>query len=92
MAMGACIAEPCGLETTFERSRAHARAVERKLLTTEMARKTHSDLEAMLDAEARNWARLMFEELLERRAQVEERRRVTGADGAERTRVRANAR
>jgi hypothetical protein len=90
--MGACIAEPCGLGTTFERSRAHARAVESKLLTTEMARKTHSDLEAMLDAEGRNWARLMFEELLERRAQVEERRKVTGADGAQRTRVRASER
>jgi hypothetical protein len=35
---------------------------------------------------------LLLEELLERRAQVEERRNVAGADGTERTCVRASER
>jgi len=90
--MTALIAEPRGLETPFDRSRAHVRAVESKLLAVDMMGKTHSELEAILASEGREWVRLLLEEVLDRRAQLEERREVTGADGVERTRVRASER
>jgi len=42
---------------SFERSRTHAREVEGKLGSDEMIRKTHSELEDMLEGSAREWAR-----------------------------------
>jgi hypothetical protein len=50
------------------------------LCSDDMMRKTHSDLEAMLDGAGREWARLMLEENLRLRAEVERRIKVVGAD------------
>jgi len=41
-----------------------------------MMGKTHSELEAILASEGREWVRLLLEEVLDRRAQLEERREV----------------
>jgi len=49
-----------------------------------MARKPHSDVEEMLAASGREWARLMYEEHLSMRSQLEQRREVTGAEGKRR--------
>ncbi len=90
--MSAAIATPERHELTFERSRAHVRAVESRMRGSDMTRMTHSELENALLGEGREWVRLLLEEVLARRAQVEERCRVVGADGAERTRQRASER
>jgi hypothetical protein len=72
-------------------SRAHAAKVEGSL-EGEMIRKPHSDVEEMLEQRGREWARLMFEEHLALRAQLEKRAEVTGADGKRRRFVRASER
>src|SRR5580698_10301908 len=76
----------------FGRSRAHAAEVERTLGGAEMIRKPHSDVEEFLDAKSREWARLMYEEHLALRAELERRTEVVGADGKRRTSVRASGR
>lgn len=78
-------------EPTFARARAHAAKVE-AMLTSEMIRKPHSDLEAMLDEQGKEWARLMLEENLRLRAQIERKTAVVGADGVERTSTRDSER
>lgn len=78
--------------TPFARARMHADRVEATMRSTEMTRKPHSDLEALCDAEGREWARLMLEDHLALRAELEQRVEVTGADGAERTTVRDSER
>lgn len=72
-------------EVTFARARAHAAKAESMLASTEMIRKPHSDLEQMLDEQGREWARLMLEEHLALRAQLEKKVEVTDAEGVERT-------
>jgi hypothetical protein len=79
-------------ETPFVRARAHAAKVEGMLSSDEMIRKTHSDLEAMLDGAGKEWARLMLEENLRLRAQVERETPVVGADGVARRSSRASER
>ena len=64
--------------------RTHAAAVEGKLRATEMIRAPHTDVEALCDAQGKEWARLMLEEHLALRASVEKRVEVTGVDGVER--------
>jgi hypothetical protein len=76
----------------FARARMHASRVEATLSSAEMTRKPHSDLEAICDAEGREWARLMLEDHLALRAELEKRVEVTGADGVERTAVRDSER
>jgi hypothetical protein len=49
-----------------------------------MIRAPHTDVEALCDAQGKEWARLMLEEHLALRASVEKRVEVTGADGVER--------
>ena len=71
-------------DVPFARSRAHAAVVESKLQATEMIRAPHTDVEALCDAQGKEWARLMLEEHLALRASVEKRVEVTGADGVER--------
>jgi hypothetical protein len=80
------------MEVPFARARAHAAKVEGMLSSDAMIRNRHSDLEAMLDAQGKEWARLMLEENLRLRAEVERRREVVGADGVERRRVRTSER
>ena len=77
---------------SFERSRAHARKVEGMLGSDEMIRKTHSELEEMLEGRAREWARLMLEEVLEWRAYVERKIAVEGVDNLPRRYARPSSR
>ncbi len=86
--MGAALVEVELAGPMFARARAHAARVEGMLTSDDMVRKEHSELEEMLHAQGREWARLMLEENLRLRAQLEQRRDVTGADGVERTTVR----
>lgn len=76
----------------FERPRMHAARLEATLSGVEMTKKTHSDLEALCDAEGREWARLMLEDHLKLRASLEQRVEVTGADGVERGAVKNSER
>lgn len=69
------------VEVPFARARAHAASVEGMLSSDDMMRKSHSDLEAMLHGQGREWARLMLEENLRLRAQLEQETQVVGADG-----------
>jgi hypothetical protein len=79
-------------DVPFARSRTHAAAVEGRLSATEMIRAPHTDVEALCDAQGKEWARLMLEEHLALRASVEKRVEVTGADGVERRSSRASER
>lgn len=79
-------------EATFAKARAHATRVEDMLSGGEMIRKSHSDLEQMLDEQGREWARLLLEEHLGLRAALEKKVEVTGAEGAERTSARDSER
>lgn len=76
----------------FAQARAHAASVEGMLMSEEMSRKTHSELESTLEGKGKEWARLMLEENLRLRAEAERRTAVTGADGTKRTSVRASER
>ena len=80
------------VETPFARARAHAAKVEGILTSEEMIRKSPSDLEEMLVGQGREWARLMLEENLRLRAQLERETAVVGADGVERGSSRASER
>jgi hypothetical protein len=79
-------------ESVFVRSRAHACEVEGTIAGAEMIRKSHSDVEDFLDAKGREWARLMYEEHLALRAQLEQRTEVVGADGTRRGTARDSER
>ncbi len=79
-------------DVPFAGARAHAAKVEGMLMSEPMIRKRHSDLEEMLAGQGQEWARLMLEENLRLRAQLEEKREVVGADGVERTSVRDSER
>lgn len=84
-----------GIEATeapFVRAREHAGKVEAIVASDEMIRKPHSDLEAMLDGAGKEWARLMLEENLRLRAQLERKTTVVGAEGVERESTRASER
>lgn len=91
--MSAAHADPIEAgERPFALPRAHAARLEGILTSDEMIRKPHSDLEAMLEGEGREWARLMLEENLRLRAQVERRSEVVGADGVARDYARDSER
>ena len=91
--MSAAHSDPIAtVETPFARARAHAAKVEGILTSEEMSRKTHSELEEMLDGQGKEWARLMLEENLRLRAEVERRDAVVGADGVTRKSARASVR
>jgi hypothetical protein len=79
-------------EVPFVRARTHARRVEGMLSASEMIRAPHSEVEALCDAEGREWARLMLEEHLAMRAALEMRVEVTGADGVTRRSARDSER
>jgi len=57
-----------------------------------MIRKSHSELEAMLDGAGKEWARRMLEENLRLRAQLERKAEVVGASGVERGSTRDSER
>ena len=80
------------VETPFASARAHAVKVESMLTSDEMIRKRHSDLEAILDAQGKEWARRMLEENLRLRAQLERETAVVGADGVARETTRESER
>ncbi len=83
--MSAVQVEPLDVfEVPFSRSRTHAAAVEGMLSATEMIRAPHTDIEALRDAQGREWSRLMLEEHLALRASREKKVDVTGVDGVER--------
>lgn len=76
----------------FAQARMHAGRLEATLSSVEMTKKTHSDLEALCDAEGREWARLMLEDHLRLRALLEQQVEVIGADGVERSATRDSER
>jgi len=76
----------------FARARAHAEEAESMLSSTAMTRKPHSEVEELLDAQGREWARLMYEEHLALRAELEMRVEVVGSDGVERGSARHSER
>jgi hypothetical protein len=80
------------IEFTFADSRAHASRVEAMVSSDEMIRKPHFDVEAMLVAQGREWARLMYDEHMRMRGMLERRTEVVGADGVERDRARDSER
>lgn len=79
-------------EVPFARARAHAASVEATLSGTEMSRARHSDVEDLIDAKSREWARLMLEEHLALRAQLEKRVEVVDAAGEGRDSARDSGR
>jgi len=79
-------------ETLFARARAHAATVEGILVSDEMVRKPHSELEAMLEGKGREWARLMLEDNLRLRAQLERETPVVDVHGVPRKSVRDSER
>ena len=91
--MSVAHAEPIeATATMFARARTHAAKVEAMLTSEQMIRKPHSDLEAMLDGAGKEWARLMLQENLRLRAQLERKTEVVGADGVERVSARDSER
>jgi hypothetical protein len=82
------------IETTerFAMARAHAGRVEATLSGDAMKRTPHSEVEALCEAQGREWARLMLEEHVALRGAAERRVEVTGSDGADRTSVRDSER
>jgi hypothetical protein len=91
--MSAVHASPIeSVESPFARARAQASKVEGILVSEAMIRKPHSDLEAMLDGAGKEWARLMLEDNLRLRAQLERQTTVVGADGVERASARDSER
>lgn len=90
--MGAALVEVEAWEPLFTKARAHAAKIEGMLVSDDMVRKEHSEIEEMLHAQGREWARLMFEENARLRTQLEQRTAVVGADGVDRTLVRDSER
>jgi hypothetical protein len=76
----------------FARARTHAGRTEGMLSSTDMIRAPHSEVEALCDAQGREWARLMLEEHLALRAELEKPVEVTGADGIAREAARDSER
>ena len=79
-------------DTPFARARVHTERLADTLSSAEMTRKPHSDLEALVDAQGREWARLMLEDHFTLRAQLEKPVEVVGADGVERAATRDSER
>ena len=91
--MSAVRADPIdSVEMPFARSRAHAAKVEAMLASDKMSRKSHSELESMLAGQGQEWARLMLEENLRLRAQLERGTAVVGAEGVARKSARDSER
>ena len=91
--MSAAKANPIeSAETPFSRTRAHAAGVETTLSSTEMTRARHSDVEDLIEAQGREWARLMLEEHLALRAALEKPVEVSDAEGVERGSARESER
>jgi hypothetical protein len=63
-------------ETPFVRARAHVARVGCIFASDAMKRTTHSELEEMLDGHGKEWARLMLDEILRLRAEVERKNAV----------------
>ena len=80
------------VEAPFSRARSHALAAEVALSSIEMIRKRHSDVEDMIEAQGREWARLMLDEHMALRAALEKRVKVSDAEGVERSSARASER
>lgn len=76
----------------FGAARRYSLEVEGKLSGNDMARKTHEELEGFVADAGREWARLMLQEHLDLRAELERRVHVEGADGVERRSVRQSNR
>lgn len=78
--------------TSFESARAHGVEVERTLRGREMLQAEHATVEAFIEKQGREWARLMLEAQFALRAELEQRIEVVGADGAERSSARSTER
>lgn len=76
----------------FANARSHAAGMEATLSSDEMIRKPHTDVEDLCAEQGREWARLMLQEHMRLRAQLERRVDVHGADGVERRGVRDSER
>lgn len=77
---------------TFERARTHGVEVERTLRGKEMLRAEHAEVEAFIEKQGREWARLMLEAQFALRAELEQRVEVVGVNGVERSSARRTER
>lgn len=83
--MSAAYAEPIhDDQPPFARARAFGDGVEQKLRGDKVLRTEHAEVEAFVEQQGREWARLIFEAQFDLRAQLERRVEVV-ADGVERT-------
>jgi hypothetical protein len=80
--------EPC----TFARAHAHSQEVERALRAKQMLWAEHAEVEIFVEKQGREWARLMLEGHFALRAELEQRVKVVGADGGERSSARSTGR
>jgi hypothetical protein len=80
------------VDVPFAQAREHAGRLEAILTGDEMIRAPHDEIEALCEAQGREWTRLMLEEHMALRAQMEKRVEVTGADGIERPLARQSER
>lgn len=72
----------------FARAHAHSEEVEKTIRAKEMLRAEHAEVERFVEKQGREWARLMLEAQFALRAELEERVKVFGADGTERSSAR----
>jgi len=79
-------------ELPFAKAREHATWVEEMMGSDDMLRATHSELEQFVTEQSREWGRRLYQENLELRAMLEERRQVVDASGAGRKVVRHSSR
>src|SRR5690606_27641538 len=76
----------------FSAARSYSLEIEGRLLSDDMARKNHEELEEFASEAGREWARRMLQEHLDLRAEVERRVHVEGSDGVERGSIRQSNR
>ena len=79
-------------EAPFWQARVYAVQTEATLSSTEMIRSRHSDVEDLMEARGREWARLMLDEHMAQRAALEKRVMVSDAEGVERSSARESER
>src|SRR5690606_23500265 len=76
----------------FSAARSYALEIEGRLLSDDMARKNHEEVEEFASEAGREWARRKLQEDLDVRAEVERRVHVEGSDGVERGSIRQSNR
>lgn len=90
--MGLAAEQDHGHSDRFSAARRYSLEVEGRLSGNDMARKTHEELEGFVAEAGREWARLMLQDHLDLRSELERRVHVEGAEGVERRSARHSTR